>query len=157
MPSLHSNLKPPSFIASQTAAFATHQHNQLAMQPSHPRLAGGYSSLRNDPALEQYNGMHIPIPFPLLPNLTSPPHILSHPPSIPTYSTNTPPKTALNKNRWRYFRWTPRTAYLSFMYAVVVPSIGGYIFYRTDVSLLILRTPYSCGRGEERDEVERKE
>lgn len=64
------------------------------MQPSFPRRAGGYSSLRNDPALEQYS--------------------------------------ALNKNRWRYFRWTPRTAYLSLMYAVVVPGIGGYIFYATD-------------------------
>jgi len=38
----------------------------------------------------------------------------------------------LNKNRWRYFRWTPRTAFISFMYAGFVPFVTGYVFYKTD-------------------------
>lgn len=43
-------------------------------------------------------------------------------------------ETELNKERWRYFRWTPRTAWISFMYAVFVPSVVGYAFAKTDVS-----------------------
>ncbi|EXJ66379.1 uncharacterized protein A1O5_10531, partial [Cladophialophora psammophila CBS 110553] len=38
----------------------------------------------------------------------------------------------LNKERWRYFRWTPRTAFISFMYAIFVPSVVGYAFAKTD-------------------------
>ncbi|KAJ9616587.1 hypothetical protein H2200_000306 [Cladophialophora chaetospira] len=38
----------------------------------------------------------------------------------------------LNANRWRYFRWTPRTAFISFMYAVFVPGVVGYAFAKTD-------------------------
>lgn len=37
-------------------------------------------------------------------------------------------------NRHKYFRWTPRTAGITFMYMVVVPAIVGYIGYTTDVS-----------------------
>ncbi|PHH85721.1 hypothetical protein CDD83_11252 [Cordyceps sp. RAO-2017] len=39
---------------------------------------------------------------------------------------------AMQKNRHRYFRWTPRTARITFMYMVVVPAITGYIMYKTD-------------------------
>ena len=46
----------------------------------------------------------------------------------------------LNKNRWRYFRWTPRTAFISFMYAGFVPLVTGYLFWKTDVSRLTLAT-----------------
>ncbi|KAI1082181.1 NADH:ubiquinone oxidoreductase 6.6kD subunit [Whalleya microplaca] len=35
-------------------------------------------------------------------------------------------------NRHKYFRWTPRTARISFMYLVVVPAALGYIGYQTD-------------------------
>ncbi|EXJ83551.1 hypothetical protein A1O1_07174, partial [Capronia coronata CBS 617.96] len=38
----------------------------------------------------------------------------------------------LNKERWRYFRWTPRTAWISFMYAIAVPSALGYVFAKAD-------------------------
>ena len=38
------------------------------------------------------------------------------------------------KNRWKYFRWTPRVAVIATMYGIVVPSAMGYLFYRTDVS-----------------------
>ena len=41
----------------------------------------------------------------------------------------------MNKNRWKYFRWTPRAAWIGFMYAVFVPSVMGYAFWRTDVRL----------------------
>lgn len=37
-------------------------------------------------------------------------------------------------NRHQYFRWTPRTAWLTFAYVVAVPSIFGYLAYTTDVS-----------------------
>ncbi|KAI1809967.1 hypothetical protein GGS20DRAFT_569441 [Poronia punctata] len=40
----------------------------------------------------------------------------------------------MTTNRHKYFRWTPRTAGLTFMYAIVVPSIVGVIAYQTDVS-----------------------
>ncbi|KAF2492135.1 hypothetical protein BU16DRAFT_529504 [Lophium mytilinum] len=35
-------------------------------------------------------------------------------------------------NRHKYFRWTPRTAWLTFAYVAVVPSIVGYVAYTTD-------------------------
>lgn len=40
----------------------------------------------------------------------------------------------MNSKRHLYFRWTPRTAGISLMYIVVVPSIIGYIAYKSDVS-----------------------
>ena len=40
----------------------------------------------------------------------------------------------MNKERYKYFKWTPRTAWISFMYAVFVPSVVGYVFAKTDVS-----------------------
>ncbi|KAF7503762.1 hypothetical protein GJ744_003304 [Endocarpon pusillum] len=38
----------------------------------------------------------------------------------------------LNKNRWRYFRWSPRTAWIGFVYAALIPTGLGYVFWRTD-------------------------
>ncbi|KAI2782938.1 NADH:ubiquinone oxidoreductase 6.6kD subunit [Daldinia loculata] len=38
----------------------------------------------------------------------------------------------MTTNRHKYFRWTPRTARITFMYAVVVPAILGTIAYTTD-------------------------
>ncbi|KAL2024412.1 hypothetical protein VTK56DRAFT_8223 [Thermocarpiscus australiensis] len=35
-------------------------------------------------------------------------------------------------NRYKYFRWTKRTAGITFMYVVVVPSIVGYLGWYTD-------------------------
>lgn len=43
--------------------------------------------------------------------------------------------TAMQTNRVKYFRWTPRTARITFMYAVFVPAIFGVVAYQTDVSL----------------------
>ncbi|KAI3343312.1 hypothetical protein F4824DRAFT_493563 [Ustulina deusta] len=43
------------------------------------------------------------------------------------------PPTAMTSNRHKYFRWTPRTAGLNFVYLIVVPSILGVIAYQTDV------------------------
>ena len=39
------------------------------------------------------------------------------------------------KTRHHYFRWTPRTAKITFIYVGVIPAIMGYIAYKTDVSL----------------------
>ncbi|KAK3313896.1 NADH:ubiquinone oxidoreductase 6.6kD subunit [Apodospora peruviana] len=38
----------------------------------------------------------------------------------------------MQQNRYKYFRWTPRTAWLSFAYVILVPSIIGVIGYSTD-------------------------
>ncbi|KAJ9154775.1 hypothetical protein NKR23_g2147 [Pleurostoma richardsiae] len=38
----------------------------------------------------------------------------------------------MSTNRFRYFRWTPRTAWISFVYIAVVPGIAGYLAYTTD-------------------------
>lgn len=39
----------------------------------------------------------------------------------------------MSANRYKYFRWTARTAWISIAYAVVFPSLIGYIAYTTDV------------------------
>lgn len=38
--------------------------------------------------------------------------------------------------RHEHFRWTPRTAWLSFAYAIAVPSLFLYMANKTDVSTL---------------------
>ena len=45
----------------------------------------------------------------------------------------------MSANRWKYFRWTPRTAWITFVYVVAVPSIIGYAGYVTDVRPSLLR------------------
>ncbi|TGJ79788.1 hypothetical protein E0Z10_g8978 [Xylaria hypoxylon] len=39
----------------------------------------------------------------------------------------------MTTNRHKYFRWTPRTAGLTFVYAIAVPFVFGVIAYQTDV------------------------
>lgn len=41
----------------------------------------------------------------------------------------------MTSNRYKYFRWTPRTARITLTYMVVVPAIVGYVAYKSDVSL----------------------
>ncbi|KAI3337608.1 NADH:ubiquinone oxidoreductase 6.6kD subunit [Xylariaceae sp. AK1471] len=38
----------------------------------------------------------------------------------------------MTTNRHKYFRWTKRTAGLTFVYAILVPSIFGIVAYQTD-------------------------
>ncbi|KAL2357017.1 hypothetical protein BJ546DRAFT_424476 [Cryomyces antarcticus] len=38
----------------------------------------------------------------------------------------------LDTNRAKYFRWTGRTARITFAYVVLVPSMFGYLAYTTD-------------------------
>ncbi|KAE8355978.1 NADH:ubiquinone oxidoreductase 6.6kD subunit [Aspergillus coremiiformis] len=38
----------------------------------------------------------------------------------------------LNANRYKYFRWTPRHAWLSVLYMAVIPGALGYIAYKTE-------------------------
>ena len=40
----------------------------------------------------------------------------------------------MTANRWKYFRWTPRTFWISFAWMVAVPSAVAYLGYKTDVS-----------------------
>ena len=42
--------------------------------------------------------------------------------------------TDMQVNRHKYFRWTPRTVWLTVAYVVVVPSMFGYMGFVTDVS-----------------------
>ena len=39
----------------------------------------------------------------------------------------------MSVNRHKYFRWTPRTAWITFAYVVAVPAVVGYMGYVTDV------------------------
>ena len=48
-------------------------------------------------------------------------------------------RTELNANRYKYFKWTPRNAWLTLLYVGIVPSIIGYVAYTTDVSSLSLK------------------
>ena len=67
----------------------------------------------------------------------------------------------MNANRWKYFRWTPRTAWITFVYAAVVPSVLGYVGYVTEVSgllsLLHPLCPTRCWGAESHWEEEKKE
>ncbi|EFX03432.1 hypothetical protein CMQ_360 [Grosmannia clavigera kw1407] len=38
----------------------------------------------------------------------------------------------MTNNRYKYFRWTPRTAWLSFFYIGLVPSLLGVVAYKTE-------------------------
>ncbi|KAF2965991.1 hypothetical protein GQX73_g7579 [Xylaria multiplex] len=38
----------------------------------------------------------------------------------------------MTTNRHKYFRWTPRSAGLTFVYAIAVPFVVGVIAYQTD-------------------------
>jgi cytochrome b561 len=40
----------------------------------------------------------------------------------------------MTNNRHKYFRWTKQTAFITFMYMVVVPSALGVAGYMTEVS-----------------------
>ncbi|KAI5805627.1 NADH:ubiquinone oxidoreductase 6.6kD subunit, partial [Peziza echinospora] len=37
----------------------------------------------------------------------------------------------MHQNRYKYFRWTPRTAKITFAYVVVVPGLLGWLAYAT--------------------------
>jgi hypothetical protein len=41
----------------------------------------------------------------------------------------------MTMNRYKYFRWTKRTARITFAYCVVVPTIIGALCYWNDVSV----------------------
>lgn len=48
--------------------------------------------------------------------------------------------------RHQYFRWTPRTAWLTFAYVVAVPCVMGYVAYVSDVSTFFV-VRLGWGRG----------
>ena len=43
-------------------------------------------------------------------------------------------------NRHKYFRWTSRTARITFAYVVAFPALIGYLAYTTDVRMLQLES-----------------
>ncbi|KAI0014198.1 NADH:ubiquinone oxidoreductase 6.6kD subunit [Xylariaceae sp. FL0662B] len=38
----------------------------------------------------------------------------------------------MTSNRHKFFRWTPRTARIAFMYMVFVPAVSIFVAYQTD-------------------------
>ncbi len=46
--------------------------------------------------------------------------------------------TEMMVNRYKYFRWTPRTAWISFVYIVAIPASIGFLGYQQDVSRVAL-------------------
>lgn len=47
--------------------------------------------------------------------------------------------TDMSTNRYKYFRWTPRTALITFNYVILVPAIFGVVAYSTDVCTYAFR------------------
>lgn len=47
--------------------------------------------------------------------------------------TNAWAELEVNSNRYKYFRWTPRTAWHSLLYMVLIPASLGYVAYKSDV------------------------
>lgn len=61
----------------------------------------------------------------------------------------------MRKNRYKYFRWTPRTAMTSLIYVVAVPFLVGVLAYKTDVRtppppLVVSKTPPPLAPGHAR-------
>lgn len=83
-------------------------------------------ALAMDPALVKYNSM---------PGLEA---------TQPSYEPDTNGDVDMMVNRHKYFRWTGRTARITFAYVVAVPALIGYLAYTTDVSALWTkwRRPY---------------
>ncbi len=55
----------------------------------------------------------------------------------PNWFWGVPPARAdMQINRYKYFRWNARTAWVSVAYMVIFPSLIGFIAYKTDVRKL---------------------
>lgn len=57
----------------------------------------------------------------------------------------------MRKNRYKYFRWTPRTARITFIYVVAVPFLLGVVAKRTDVRNSSVRTLHARARARARE------
>ncbi|PGH30084.1 hypothetical protein GX50_07146 [[Emmonsia] crescens] len=117
------------------------RYNTIRARPA--TMAGPNPNLILDPALQRYYGS-APFPFPfdssaiLCLVLTLIPHC------VPSFFGKTSYSShrlllclELNVNRYKYFRWTPRTAWISFCYMALVPGVLAYVGYKTDVSVQI--------------------
>lgn len=56
-------------------------------------------------------------------------------------------ETDMITNRHKYFRWTKRTAFITFAYAVAFPAFVGYFAYTTDVSAAFTLWTRGVGAG----------
>lgn len=54
----------------------------------------------------------------------------------------------MSMNRYKYFRWTPRTALITINYMVVVPTILTVIAYSTEVCMYLSATDFSTCDGQ---------
>ncbi|KKY15820.1 putative nadh:ubiquinone oxidoreductase subunit [Diplodia seriata] len=59
-------------------------------------------------------------------------HVLHEDPALVKYGIYIDDHTDVGPNRYKYFRWTPRTAWISFWVAIAVPSVVGLVAYNTD-------------------------
>ena len=51
----------------------------------------------------------------------------------------------MTANRYKYFRWTPRTAWITFVYVGLIPGLLGVVAYSTDVSAIPAQHSRSIG------------
>jgi hypothetical protein len=121
------------------------------MRPTGFRMAGHNHSLHIDPSLGKYNGTLI------LTASTARQSIIDHQSLSQSRSIPSPrlparirlheylliylsPPPDLYVNRHKFFRWTPRTAWITFAYVVLVPGIIGTIGYKYDVGVPLIET-----------------
>ena len=55
------------------------------------------------------------------------------------------PKTDMQSNRYKYFRWTARTGWLTVAYVIAFPAFIGYLGMVTDVSANFLTSGFRYG------------
>ena len=65
--------------------------------------------------------------------------------SLEAGTGNTDGESDMYVKRHQYFKWTPRTAWLSFAYVFAVPSVFMYMSYANEVSLPS-HIPARCAR-----------
>ncbi|RJE22715.1 hypothetical protein PHISCL_04931 [Aspergillus sclerotialis] len=82
-------------------------------------MAGPNKSLLLDPGLQKYYGT------------IAPPQPITCAEDMDSYVAVLDP-IKFTANRWKYFKWTPRNAWLSVVYMALIPGTLAYIGYKTD-------------------------
>jgi len=59
-------------------------------------------------------------------------------------------------DRYKHFKWTPRTAWLSIIFAIAIPSSLYYVANKTDVSRLFLYFRTAENTFQELDTIDRE-
>jgi len=138
--------------AAECGCFEDHDHDDFMPESSQtttvsPRLSHPPTSHLQTPSYR-----HIPtVPHPssIKPHTCPSATLVHHQPVIYPSPTQETEHSRIKKNqilthpshslemavdRYKHFRWTPRTAWITVAYVCIVPSIMGYFAYTTDVS-----------------------